>query len=186
MGYYFTADEHHDHLNRQGSGIIEYCKRPFRNIDQNSRVIIERHNDTVTENSIVYHLGDFSLRGNPHFTYYESLMRKYKKVKERHLILGNHDSLDPFKYHNLGFISVHTIFWLTVTLSNEKPIKLLLAHDPAIYQPAVYDDYIMLCGHIHNLFKTLPDRKIVNVGVDVWDFTPVSLEQIITTLNLKK
>jgi len=112
-------------------------------------------------------------------------MRKYKKVKARHLILGNHDSLDPFKYHEIGFTSVHTVFWASSVLPNGQPCKLLMAHDPSFYQPAVYD-YIMLCGHVHNLFKTLPDKKIVNVGVDVWDFAPVSEERIFQELIANK
>jgi calcineurin-like phosphoesterase family protein len=177
---YFTGDEHHDHLNKKATGIIDYCKRPFKNIMQNSKVIIERHNDTVKEEDTVIHVGDFCMRGNSHLTYYESLMKRYRPVKYRHLILGNHDYMDPFKYHEIGFTSVHTVYWF-----EEMGFKFLVAHDPSFYQPAVYDK-IMICGHIHNLFKVIPDRKIVNVGVDVWDFTPVSLEQIITILNLKK
>lgn len=180
MTIFFTSDEHHDHLNKRATGIIDYCKRPFKDIMQNSKIIIERHNDIVSENDTVWHLGDFCMRGNSHLSYYESLMKRYKPVKYRHLVLGNHDYMDPFKYHEIGFTSVHTVFWLDL-----EGYKFLLAHDPSFYQPAVYD-YIMLCGHIHNLFKILPDRKIVNVGVDVWNFTPVSLEQIITTLDLKK
>lgn len=178
MTIFFTGDEHHDHLNKQARGIIEYCKRPFKNIEQNSKVIITKHNDTVKEDDTVYHLGDFCMRGASHMSYYEGLMRKYKPVKYRHLILGNHDEMDPFKYHKIGFTSVHTVLWLDFGL------KFMLAHDPAFYQPAIYDKYIMICGHIHNLFKILPDRNIINVGVDVWDFTPVSLEQILTTLKL--
>jgi calcineurin-like phosphoesterase family protein len=41
----------------------------------------------------------------------------------------------------------------------------------------------MVCGHIHNLFKTVPAKKIVNVGVDVWDFRPVSIDVVIETLK---
>lgn len=174
---YFTGDEHHDHLNKRGTGIIDYCKRPFANIGINTAAIIERHNDTVTEDDTVIHLGDFCMRGAEHRTFYEGLMRKYKPVKQRHLIFGNHDYMRPFDYHNIGFTSVHTIYWFEYA-----GYKFFCAHDPAFYQPAVYDQ-IMLCGHIHNLFKTIPAKKIVNVGVDVWDFRPVSIDTIIETLK---
>jgi calcineurin-like phosphoesterase family protein len=177
---YFTADEHHDHLNRRNTGIIDYCKRPFKDISTNTAVIIERHNEFIKEDDIVYHLGDFSLRGYEHRSYYEGLMRKYKKVKYRHLILGNHDYMRPFDYHKIGFTSVHTVQWLSYG-----GFDFLLAHDPAYYQPAVYDK-IMLCGHIHNLFKIIPHKKIVNVGVDAWNFYPVSIDTIIETLKTEK
>jgi calcineurin-like phosphoesterase family protein len=174
---YFTSDEHHDHLNRRDTGIIDYCKRPFSNIAANTDAIVGRHNDTVTEDDTVIHLGDFCMRGSEHRTFYEGLMRKYKPVKYRHLVLGNNDYMKPFDYHNIGFMSVHTLYWFDYGGYN-----FMCAHDPAFYQPKVYDK-IMVCGHIHNLFKTVPAKKIVNVGVDVWDFRPVSIDTVIETLK---
>lgn len=34
----------------------------------------------------------------------------------------------------------------------------------------------LLCGHIHEKWKT--KEKMINVGVDVWDFKPVSILEI--------
>jgi calcineurin-like phosphoesterase family protein len=87
------------------------------------------------------------------------------------LILGNHDKLNPFKYVEAGFESVHTSLVLD---------KFFLAHDPALLA-AMPLEYTMLCGHVHGLFKSMRDaqgRLVVNVGVDVWDYKPVSLEQL--------
>jgi calcineurin-like phosphoesterase family protein len=42
-----------------------------------------------------------------------------------------------------------------------------------------------LVGHVHTLWKSRPDIKfgektiLINVGVDVWDFYPVSLNEIL-------
>lgn len=36
-------------------------------------------------------------------------------------------------------------------------------------------DKAWMCGHIHGLFKAV--KKVLNVGVDVWDFKPVSWEE---------
>jgi hypothetical protein len=47
----------------------------------------------------------------------------------------------------------------------------------------VPDDTILLCGHVHNLFKILPDKNVVNVGVDVWNFKPITFFEAWDTLN---
>jgi calcineurin-like phosphoesterase family protein len=44
--------------------------------------------------------------------------------------------------------------------------------------PAAYD--IALCGHVHEKWTTYDN--VVNVGVDRWNFTPISLEQIVSEL----
>jgi calcineurin-like phosphoesterase family protein len=170
---FFTSDEHYGHGN-----IISYCARPFKNVREMDKVLLNNYNETVNEKSIVFHTGDFSLIGSSRVHFYEKLVEKMRPVKSRHFILGNHDEIKPFTYVNIGlFTTVHTAFWF-----NFEKWKIVIAHDPAIYQPAIYDS-IMLCGHIHKLFKTLPKEKLVNVGVDVWDFKPVSLATIMHLLQ---
>jgi calcineurin-like phosphoesterase family protein len=62
-------------------------------------------------------------------------------------------------------------------------LTFYLAHDPAIYTAIEnIPNTVLLCGHIHNLFKhLLPDKRVINVGVDVWEHPP-SMEQIIDIL----
>ena len=173
MTLFFTADEHHDH-----EALIGYVQRPFKNKKEMMKEIIGRYNDTVTENDTVWHIGDVSMLGSSRVHFFETLAKKYRKVKSRHLVLGNHDDLRPFTYVNIGlFTTVHTAFWMNVGGH-----ELFLAHDPALYQPAMQHT-IMLCGHIHRLYRTIPIEKLVNVGVDVWDFAPVSLERVIELLR---
>ena len=47
-------------------------------------------------------------------------------------------------------------------------------HDPAIH--CMFPNKIIICGHVHNLFKV--QKNVINVGVDVWDYKPVSFEQL--------
>jgi len=85
---------------------------------------------------------------------------------EKHLVLGNHDVFKTFSYiTDLGFTSAHT------SLEVE---EFILNHDPATC--FIDKERIWLCGHIHDLF--IHQRNVLNVGVDVWDYTPVSIETI--------
>jgi len=165
---FFTADQHFGHEN-----IVRYCGRPFKNAHQMDKVLIERYNAVVAPTDTCYFLGDFSMSGNPEVI--EKYVRKLNGTKI--LILGNHDRLKPFTYVDIGFQSVHTA--VDVLLSSLVYIKteVRCVHDPA---PACSTRYHRhwLVGHVHGLFKNLDRGRVTNVGVDVWDFTPVSQDQL--------
>jgi len=168
------SDEHYGHKN-----IIKYCARPFKNEKEMDKVLIHNYNSTVNEDSVVFHIGDVSMLSSSRVQYFEKLAEKLRPVRSRHLILGNHDSLHAHRYVEMGlFTTVHTAFWF----DTQDGYHFLLAHDPAIYQAAVKDS-IMLCGHVHGLFRTLPNEKLVNVSVDLWDFKPVSFSTILNLLR---
>lgn len=50
---YYIADTHFNHKN-----IIEYCTRPFKDIDEMNEAIINDWNNLVKNEDTVYHLGD--------------------------------------------------------------------------------------------------------------------------------
>jgi len=39
------------------------------------------------------------------------------------------------------------------------------------------DGHWLLCGHVHDKWKTM--HKMINVGVDAWNFQPVSEVEIV-------
>lgn len=63
-------------------------------------------------------------------------------------------------------------------------MSILMLHDPLnLANCALFHYDLALHGHIHG-FKKLwkPHSKLVHVGVDAWNFTPVSLEEILSLL----
>jgi calcineurin-like phosphoesterase family protein len=157
---FFTADHHFYH-----DPIIEMCNRPYKTGHQMHKDIIRKHNERVTNNDIVYFVGDVSFSKDK-----EPIRRIISKLNgQKHLILGNHDYLNPFDYVDIGFISVHTSLEIFTEFGN-----YILVHDPAISQ--IDRTRIFLCGHIHDLF--LKQKNCINVGVDVHNFYPISIQQI--------
>jgi len=81
--------------------------------------------------------------------------------------------MKPFGYINSGFSSVHTSLHL-------ESLDWYLTHDPAV--ATVLRDKQWLCGHVHNIFRYTGTKEnpayIINVGVDLWDYTPLSIDQI--------
>jgi calcineurin-like phosphoesterase family protein len=152
-------------------------------------VIIENHNKVVEEEDTVIHVGDFSLfpdgesmygpmwEPNGKYDKLKELMTRYKKIKERILIIGNHDEFSFREYKEMGFTSVQEYLTFDV-----KPYTFFTAHDPSFYQPKIYDR-ICICGHVHSLFRTIPDRKIFNASVDVNNYMLVSINEVIMALR---
>lgn len=157
MKYYFTSDYHLNHPK-----IIEYSKRPFRNIEEMNETIINNHNAIVTKNDIVFHIGDFCF-GDKKET------REFINKLNGTIIFirGNHD-------HKTNVNAI--IEYLVI---NHGGNNMFLVHDPKDYNP---EYKINLCGHVHCLWKSklTPKYKtmLVNCGVDVWDFKPISIEEI--------
>ena len=162
---FFTADSHFGH-----AMILVYCKRPFITTRQMDKAIIRNHNSVVTKDDDVYIAGDFSMYGPTH----KGILRKYvSQLNGRlHLILGNHDLKDARSLvDDVGFYSVHYPYF--------EVGNFVIVHDPALSQ--IDRNRTFLGGHVHDLFKTM--KNFINVGVDVRDFTPVSMDQ---ALELEK
>jgi len=166
---YYTADEHYFH-----DAIIEHCNRPFKNGREMNQRQIEYHNEIVKENDTVHHVGDFI----PFVKHMEKIASIVTKLNgNHHLILGNHETANPFTYVDAGFQSVHTALWFPV-----KEYTFVLAHDPSVYC-TLKPNMILICGHIHTLFDTIKDKLTVNVGVDVRNYKPVSEQAILSLIE---
>src|SRR6188474_144932 len=63
MQTFFTSYTHFD-----DEVAISYFSRPFQSVDEMNAVMLERWNQVVTDEDLVYHLGDFTTEGLSHFT----------------------------------------------------------------------------------------------------------------------
>jgi len=167
MTDFFTSDWHFYH-----SIIIKYCNRPYNSEKEMRLDIIKKHNEVVSEEDTTYVLGDTGMLGRDKLSKLRPILEKMNG--NFHLILGNHDEGKPFTYERMGFTTVHTALQY-----NE---DIILRHDPA--SAVVMPDKIWLVGHVHNIFRVLTDPTIVyNVGVDVNNFYPVTLAQIMENIH---
>jgi calcineurin-like phosphoesterase family protein len=175
---FFVSDTHWNHSN-----IIKFCNRPFKDVDEMNRKLIENWNNKVPEDGLVFHLGDFAWGGG-----YEA----WKKIRnqlngEIILIEGNHDrkNLVPTAREEL----FKCVTWQMLIEIEGR--KVLLNHYPFLCYAGVYRDpkslVYNLYGHVHSgpngkgedierlkyLFPTQYD-----VGVDNNDYTPISWHEV--------
>jgi calcineurin-like phosphoesterase family protein len=179
---FFTADEHYYHRN-----VIRYCNRPFKDVNEMNNSFIKLHNEVVSPSDTIFHVGDFSMVGKSQHEMITAILKKLNGT--HHLILGNHDEIKPFTYVNAGFTSVHTSYEIELPNHNDylklRSLgyeKLILNHDPSMY--CICKNAVLVCGHVHTLFKIMKDKKVINVGVDMWDYKPISLTTLIRQFNM--
>lgn len=174
---FFTADQHFLHNN-----IIKY-RSQFNSAFEMGNHIIKNYNTIVSKDSVCYCLGDFSLTN-------ASNANKLRAIRDQLngqciLIAGNHDTFSiPTYIDTIGFDNLHLFINLFNSLVIDGVtygIKTFVCHDPEYAE--VLTNQICLCGHVHSLFKTvynaLHNVLVINVGIDVWDCKPVSVQQII-------
>jgi len=171
---YFTSDTHFDHSN-----IINLCKRPFKDVNQMNEKIIQNWNSCVNDDDEIYIIGDFTFNGNG--TDANNILSRLNGIK--YMIKGNHD-----KFLNDEAFDKNYFEWIKdYHVLNYQKRKLILFHYPILEWDDYYGDSIHLHGHVHNCSKNKDQQKrvdslgkrAINVGVDVNNFTPISIEKIL-------
>ena len=186
MTTWFTSDEHVGHIR-----IIEYSARPFLDVDEMRRELVARHNAVVRDGDTVYHLGDVTMR--------DQYVQAYvAELRGTHLLIpGNHDACHPChskheparrKYLQWGFADVLP---LTIEYSLPGFGPVLVSHMPYVGDHTDQERHAkwrpidaglpLLHGHVHE--KWLRSGNQINVGVDQWNYAPVSEAQLVALLT---
>jgi calcineurin-like phosphoesterase family protein len=188
---FFTSDHHFNHYN-----IIKYSSRPYRDVAEMNAALINNWNNTVSNDDEVFYLGDFSMK-------IDVMLATLPKLNGKlHLIAGNHDDFHPANKRCKGTAAMSKIFldagWSTVRLEDnlllkdslsEQTLAVKLCHMPYrddgggtdedrhLRHKLIDNGMTLLCGHVHNLWRmkrTSGGTLMVNVGVDVSNYTPIS------------
>jgi calcineurin-like phosphoesterase family protein len=184
---YFTSDNHFYHKN-----IIEYANRPFTDMEEMHTIMIDNWNRIVSPSDYVIHAGDFAFAGRD----------KIKELRNQLngtilFLFGNHDrgrnkmkdcgfQIAQEKQRNPDYF-IHYI--------SEIDEEILITHCPYneikkwfIEVHGFEFNGWSFHGH-HHVIDAYPviDRikKQINIGVDFWNYIPVSEKEIIELLRKK-
>lgn len=168
---YFTADTHFCHTN-----IINLSKRPFvpYNSKHMNQSLVTYWNEVISDNDIVYHLGDFGLGRRKDLQWILDSLNG-----EKHLILGNHDKRNGVQKLS-GWQSISNY----IELEHNK-IKFVLFHYPIGSWNKMHRGSVHLHGHSHGSYK-LTRGRMMDVGVDCNDYRPISIEYVCNKLIKKE
>jgi calcineurin-like phosphoesterase family protein len=167
---FFSADLHLGHKN-----IIEFCHRPFDNVEQMDQALIDNINRKIEPADTFYYLGDFTFGSLDRVTEY----RQRINCKNIHLIKGNHDRLTDKQYQQ---------FFTTVSMLKEIKADgehITLCHYAMRRWNKSHHGSWHLYGHSHG---DLPDDGLTysfDVGVDCTSYQPLSLAEVRQKMSVR-
>ena len=164
--FWITSDHHFGHTN-----IIDYCDRPFQDVDYMNQYMIDKWNSVVRPGDKVFHLGDFALQMNE-----EEVTNLVSRLNgDIILVRGNHDRFGVEKFKRCGFIGVKK----KINLNN-----FILTHKPLPVED-LGAGIINIHGHVHNYDCGHDPNKYTNVSVEMWDYTPINFVELCMKLNFR-
>ncbi|GJD60806.1 metallophosphoesterase family protein [Methylobacterium frigidaeris] len=163
MTTYFTSDTHFG-----DPRVLRIDRRPFPDLATHDAALVENWNAVVEPDDTVWHLGDFALGPPPERV--QALLSALNGHK--HLIVGNNDS--PATLAARGWLSIAHYAEIDVDGHH-----LVLCHYAFRTWNRMGRGVLNLHGHSHGKLK--PATRQYDVGVDAWDFHPVTLETIRAT-----
>ena len=123
--------------------------------------LIESWNSVVGRGDLTYVLGDLAFRNHGHFLH----ALNGKKI----LILGNHDKMPQAVLRS--FTDVYGLHRFTL----DKQMVVLCHYKLQVWPSSHYGSWHFY-GHSHGRIEEHPDALSCDVGIDVWDYTPVPWE----------
>ncbi|MFT4085016.1 MAG: metallophosphoesterase family protein [Nocardioides sp.] len=195
MTTWFTADQHFGHAR-----LLELSAArgaAFPTVAEMDARLVHNWNSVVQPDDTVWVLGDFDMHGKD-----ASLTLVEQLNGTKILVSGNHDSCwagvrEGWKnrelYQSAGFVAV--MDFAVTTLPPLRPqapaTRVLMSHFPYAGDSQDEDRYAqfrlrdegipLLHGHVHESFRERRTKKgtwHINVGVDWWDYAPVSADTL--------
>jgi calcineurin-like phosphoesterase family protein len=157
------SDQHFGH-----AAVIEYSARPFANVSEMNETMIRNYNSVVGNDDTVLWVGDCFFAPVHVAAQFMSEMNG-RKI----LVRGNHDGTHG-RMKRIGFYDVFDEYrfdGFQVTHFHYDTV-----HRKPLPVPRRLPGLTLLHGHTHSTERASPDA--VHVGVDAWNYTPVSLSQI--------
>jgi calcineurin-like phosphoesterase family protein len=178
---HFSSDFHESHSN-----IILYDKRPFKNIEEMNAKLIINWNNKVKYDDIVFYLGDLSLSKD---------IGKIKNFVNQlngkiHFVMGNHDDERVIsKIDRFESVSDYINLNVRDEDNSRKYQGIIMSHYPILSWDKAHRSNWMLHGHSHqsliNYFPEFYKRKVIDVGCNGHNYTPLSYQEIKDIMKTK-
>lgn len=172
---FYTSD-----LHLGNSNIIRYENRPWKTVEEMDAALINKWNEKVGKDDDVYVLGDFCFKGAQY------AIRILEQLNGHiYLIRGNHDQCfnqRTFDEWLLGPENNDRVIyagWYKHMMDGDR--EVVLSHFPILYWDGMDDrGSYHLYGHMHSRpGMQHPHPMAFNVGVDVNDYAPVTLDELL-------
>lgn len=163
---FFTSDQHFGH-----KAITHMDNRPFEGWQEHDQGLIDAWNSVVTNNDVVYQLGDFSYKCSSKYALEIAMKLHGKRI---YFLKGNHDG------NRQEFISACDDRFVCLGRYHELSIdgrNVVLCHFPIESWSAMHRGTWHIHGHTHGKSRRIASR--LDVSVTGPHIRPWSLEEVI-------
>lgn len=169
---YFISDTHFGHKN-----IIEYANRPFSSVEEMDETMVTRWNAKVKPQDEVYHLGDFS--------FYDGRKVFHRLNGRKHLIVGNHDNEKTLQLPWASAPRHYKVINVNIPIGETVDThRVVLFHYPIEEWAGQFKNRALhLFGHVHGKPLKPCEFTRFDMSVECWNYTPVTLEEILESKN---
>ena len=168
----FCADTHFGHKSMLSSRMPR--PRPFETIEAHDEALVAAWNKAVRPDDIVWHLGDFAYKCD--LGYAAAIQaRLHGRI---HLVRGNHDELAERLTWAGPIVDVQRVFVQDPGMPT--PQALWASHYAHVTWPHAWHGDLHVYGHSHGGIPAT--RTSIDVGVDCWDWRPVTLGEIMARM----
>ena len=169
----FTADSHFGHRSIISTKFDH--PRPLETIEAHDEALVAAWNTVVRPDDIVCHLGDFAYKCS--LDYAAGLFSRLNGRK--HLVRGNHDDGlgDRLAWH-APVVDVTRVQVQDPGMAT--PLQVWASHYAHRTWPNARRGHLHLYGHSHGALP--PIEGSLDVGVDCWEWRPITLDRILARL----
>jgi len=185
---FYTSDLHFSHTN-----ILTYCNRPWDSVLEMNEGLIDNWNSVVGADDITYIIGDVCMGRRD-----ETVPLVSRLNGRKILIPGNHDDCHPMYASRNNFVRRCVLYSEHMEITEvqgviDTPPVASVCHFPFAgsgdhtdeeryteWRPVDHGQWL-IHGHIHDLWKQ--NGRMINVGVDVWDYRPVHTDQLLELMS---
>ena len=166
----YTADLHFGHTN-----VIRFDHRPFADVDEMDRILIELWNGRVQSDDTVYIVGDLCYRSAKPAEWYLKKLKGHKV-----LILGNHDA--PILNNPEAHKYLEGMEQMLQIRDEDKLIQM--CHYPIAEWNSYFKGSWHIYGHVHNrrneTYEIMKKKKrALNAGCMINNYIPVSFKELV-------
>ena len=187
MKTFFTSDLHFQ--STESPGIIDWAHRPFKSVEKHDAALIRGIQERVKPDDLLIHVGDFMNYGkNRGREGGRAKPEEYIKRIGRQIVFleGNHDANNHVRCIGRTLTTKVGRYIVSVGHYPSWDERFEMIDTPVYFYAGMKECpiHIHLCGHCHDKWKYSwggyhkgnPDIQFlnINVGVDVWNYRPVS------------
>lgn len=167
---FYISDVHFGHKN-----VIEFDQRPFQDVEEMDRIMIDKWNQKVKKDDHVYIIGDFIYKSEKAAVWYLEQLNGYL-----HLILGNHDRnwlIQP------GVRDYFEEIEKMQYIKDERNL-IQMCHYPIIEWNQYHRGSYLIYGHIHgkrdDTYEFMKTReRALNAAACINDYVPVTFHELV-------